>query len=47
MVGYFVGKSTTISRLTGLITATAGDALIYGHLLTKDLPAIRRLTGLW
>jgi hypothetical protein len=30
-----------------MIEPTAGDALIYGHLLTNDLQAIRNITGLW
>jgi ABC-type multidrug transport system ATPase subunit len=42
-----VGKTTTISCLTGMIEPTAGEALIFGHLLTKNISSIRRLTGLW
>eukprot|EP00599_Poterioochromonas_sp_BG-1_P017989 CAMPEP_0173168162 /NCGR_PEP_ID=MMETSP1105-20130129/23088_1 /TAXON_ID=2985 /ORGANISM="Ochromonas sp., Strain BG-1" /LENGTH=1495 /DNA_ID=CAMNT_0014089829 /DNA_START=1445 /DNA_END=5932 /DNA_ORIENTATION=+ len=40
------GKTTTISMLTGLIQPTAGDALIHGLRLTRDLSGIRHLTGL-
>jgi ABC-type Na+ transport system ATPase subunit NatA len=40
------GKSTTISLLTGLYAATAGDVSIYGHSLSDELDAIRKTTGI-
>ena len=43
----FIGKTTTISALTGMIKATSGDVSIYGFSLTDDLPAIRQMTGIW
>jgi ABC-type multidrug transport system ATPase subunit len=42
-----IGKSTTIAALTGMTEATSGDVSIYGYLLSKELQAIRQLTGLW
>jgi ABC-type multidrug transport system ATPase subunit len=40
------GKSTTISLLTGLIEASAGEVDIYGYSLSNDLAAVRKLTGI-
>ena len=39
------GKSTLINVLTGLYGMTEGDAMIYGHSLRYELPAIRRDLG--
>jgi ABC-type multidrug transport system ATPase subunit len=46
-LSFTVGKTTTISTLTGMIEASSGDASIYGCSLQYDLPAIRQLTGVW
>ncbi len=43
----YIGKTTTISTLTGLIEATSGDVSVYGYSLRKDLASVRRVTGLW
>ena len=40
-----VGKSTTISMLTGLLQATAGQCNIYGFNLNTHLSEIRQITG--
>lgn len=37
------GKSTTISILTGLITATSGTGYIYNNDIEKDMNEIRKL----
>ena len=39
------GKSTLIRMLTTLIPATSGKATIYGHDVTKESDAVRRLIG--
>jgi ABC-2 type transport system ATP-binding protein len=39
------GKSTTIKMLTGLLNPTAGDAVIEGLTLSRDLLAIKALIG--
>jgi len=39
------GKTTTVSMLTGLYPPTSGDALVYGHSIVNDMPAIRDLVG--
>jgi len=40
------GKTTVISMLTGMLTATKGDATIYGRSLSQELDLIRRNLGL-
>lgn len=42
---YTIGKSTTISILTGMITATKGDCFIYDHSVRHNLGEIRKMTG--
>jgi ABC-2 type transport system ATP-binding protein len=39
------GKSTTIKMLTGLLRPTAGDAVIEGHRLSRDLLGVKRVIG--
>ena len=39
------GKSTTMNMLAGLLTPTAGNALVYGNYLTRDIEAISRMMG--
>jgi ABC-type multidrug transport system ATPase subunit len=36
-----VGKSTTVSVLTGLTPPTSGDVTVHGHSLRGDLAAVR------
>ena len=40
-----LGKSTSISMLTGLIPPTSGDAMICGHSVTHSMQAIRSMLG--
>lgn len=37
------GKTTVINMLSGLARPSGGDALILGHSITRELPAIRQL----
>ena len=39
------GKSTTFSMLTGAVTPTSGDALLYGLSILRDQQALRRVVG--
>jgi ABC-2 type transport system ATP-binding protein len=39
------GKSTVISMLAGLLTPTAGDALVMGHSVQRQPMAVRRAIG--
>jgi ABC-2 type transport system ATP-binding protein len=39
------GKSTTINILTGLVKPTSGDALIFGHSVTRDAMSVKKLIG--
>lgn len=39
------GKSTTIGMLTGLISPTTGDALIYGHSILNEIHQVRKMTS--
>ena len=39
------GKTTTISMISGLVPASAGDALIGGHSITREPMAAKRLMG--
>lgn len=39
------GKSTTIKMLTGLLRPTAGDAVIEGRRLSRDLLEVKRVIG--
>ena len=39
------GKSTTIKMLSCLAKPTSGDALVYGHSITKDSAQVKRLIG--
>jgi ATP-binding cassette, subfamily A (ABC1), member 3 len=41
-----IGKTTTLSILTGLIEPTNGDCLIWNCRLSSELSAIRQLTGI-
>ena len=41
------GKSSLVSMLTGLTTPTAGECLVWGHCLSRDLKSIRKITGIW
>ena len=43
---YTVGKTTTISILTGLIESSAGDVSIYGRSLADNLSLIRQDMGI-
>src|SRR5439155_19136 len=40
------GKTTTLRVLMGLIRATAGEVLVYGHPLTPGAPVLSRLGAL-
>lgn len=40
------GKTTTMSMLTGMITPTAGTALVNGFDIRRDIAAVRRSLGL-
>ena len=40
------GKTTTIRMLTGLTQPTAGEALVMGHSITKDLSEVKRIVNL-
>ncbi|KAL2633831.1 hypothetical protein R1flu_005310 [Riccia fluitans] len=39
------GKTTTLSILSGDIKPTSGDAMIKGHSVVKDLPAVQKYIG--
>ena len=39
------GKSTTFGMLTGAVTPTSGDALLYGLSILRDQQALRRVVG--
>ncbi len=39
------GKTTTMNMLSGSITATSGEALLYGRYLSRDVDDIRKITG--
>ena len=39
------GKSTTMSILTGIVSPTSGDSLVYGRRITCDMPIIRQMIG--
>ena len=39
------GKTTTINILTGVLTATAGDAYINGNSVSSDLQKVRQMMG--
>jgi ABC-type multidrug transport system ATPase subunit len=40
------GKTTTISTLVGFHSASAGDALVYGHSINNDMATIQSMIGL-
>lgn len=40
------GKTTTIRMLTGLTQPTAGEALVMGHSITKDLSEVKKIVNL-
>lgn len=40
------GKTTTIRMLTGLTTPTAGDALVMGHSISKNLTEVKKIVNL-
>ena len=40
------GKTTTIRMLTGLCAPTSGDALIFGHSITKELDEVKKAGNL-
>ena len=42
-----VGKTTTVSMLTGMLQPTSGDCLIWGKKLSTELHEIRHMTGIW
>jgi ATP-binding cassette subfamily A (ABC1) protein 3 len=39
------GKTTTIGMLTGLLSPTSGDALIFGNSIITDMDEIRKVMG--
>eukprot|EP01132_Coremiostelium_polycephalum_P003057 gene3057-3825_t len=39
------GKSTTIGMLTGLVSPSSGDALVFGHSIVSDIDSARRVTS--
>jgi len=39
------GKTTTINVLTGLLRASSGDAILYGHNVSEEMEEIQRLIG--
>ena len=40
------GKTTTIHMMVGFHSASSGDALVFGHSLTQNLPQVQQLIGL-
>jgi ABC-type proline/glycine betaine transport system ATPase subunit len=42
-----IGKSTTISMLTGMSSITAGSIDIFGWNIKYDLDKIRKIIGVW
>lgn len=39
------GKTTTINVLTGMLPPTGGEATVFGHSITHDMSAIRKIIG--
>ena len=39
------GKTTTFNMLTGLLSPTEGDAVIYGQSVISDLKTVRTMLG--
>jgi ATP-binding cassette, subfamily A (ABC1), member 3 len=46
LIAVILGKTTTLSILTGLIEPSRGDCLIWNSRLSSELAAIRQLTGI-